>query len=218
MYEARLRPLCLHPTFRVWLLLIQSLPSHKDKPSHLNKYHLFIASQWREKFQKILVKAPSFEFSTLLCKRTACELNSLDVATELTFAFPWGSRWTRDDSQVTGTQKGTRLWAFATSQLQVHHCTPGQPRSLNLCYGISTVQDLYTRQKGTPEPGAGLAVLCPSGHWYTLEAFRDKLPAELISATALTTTTPTLCCNRTNNLKELPVNTDATNENNNFLI
>lgn len=59
---------------------------------------------------------------------------------------------------------------------------------------------------------------CPSWHGYALAAFRDKLPAELIIATALTTTTPKQCSNRTNNLKDLPVNTGATSEINNFLI
>lgn len=50
MCEARLRPICLHPTLRVWLLLIQSLPSHKL--GYLNKYHLFIAQTMERKFPK----------------------------------------------------------------------------------------------------------------------------------------------------------------------
>lgn len=93
----------------------------------------------------------------------------------------WSSHW---DSH-TGARRG----ASATSQLQVYHCTPGQPRSPNLWHGISTVQDLYTRQKGAPEPGAGLAAHCPGCHQNAPAAFRVKLPAELIIATAVTRTT-----------------------------
>lgn len=222
MCEARLRPICLHPILRVWLLVIQSLPSHKDNLGYLNKYHLFIAQTLERKFQKKSGKGTKpCIFHITIQKDTLCTRT----------AWIWQLNWHLFSLGAAGEPERTVKSLALTKEQGYEPLLPVSCRCITALLGSlghwicgmgstkqHSTQDLCTKQKGTPEPGAGLAVLCPSCHRYALAAFRDKLPAEQIIATALKTTTPTLCCNRTSNLKELPVNTGATNENNNFLI